>query len=125
MGRVETALKKATAGVAIGCLGVIAMACLIIYGLYAGANREGWIPHSGRASVRYPAKGWEIGEYQSCAAGQGDRTSDVLLDCSSNSAGLEDRREMDATFWGQVRTEAKMFTCQRNSARIVCHLPSK
>jgi len=114
-------IKRFTRDIALGCSGVVVLVCLVIYGVYAGADHAGLLPHSGKALIRFPSSGWEMGEYLNCSAVQGDRIADVLLDCSDGVSQAS--REMDATFWGRVPMQEKMFTCQRTSSRIICHLP--
>lgn len=117
----QSLIKRFTTKVAIGCLGVCVLVCLILYGLYADVDHAGLIPHSRKAVVTFPSRDWEIGEYLACSAVHGDRIADVLLDCSGD--GSHASREMDATFWGKVRMQPVTFTCQRTPSRIICHLP--
>ena len=117
----QSLIKRFTREVALGCSAIVVFVCLIIYCLYAGVDHAGLIPHLSKAMVTFPSSDWEIGEYLTCSAVQGDRIADVFLDCSGGASHAS--REMDATFWGRVPMQAKMFTCQRTSSRIICHLP--
>jgi hypothetical protein len=116
----QSLIKRFTREVALGCSAIVVFVCLIIYCLYAGVDHAGLIPHLSKAMVTFPSSDWEIGEYLTCSAVQGDRIADVFLDCSGGASHAS--REMDATFWGRVPRQAKMFTCQRASSRIICRL---
>src|ERR1700722_15659016 len=113
-------IKRFTAKVGIGCLGVFVLVCLVLCGLYAGLDHAGLIPHSRKAVVGFPSKEWEIGEYLTCSGVQGDRIEDVLLDCSGDGSHVN--REMDATFWVRVPMPPVTLTCQRTPSRIICRL---
>jgi hypothetical protein len=84
-------------------------------------DHSGWIPHSGKTDVKFPAKGWEIGEYVMCIAIKSPKT-ETDLDCYGDLRDTENVREMDVTLWGQIEKGGTIFNCQRSADSITCHL---
>jgi hypothetical protein len=116
-------MAEKSGGTACGVI-VLAIVVFFIAGGYGAIQKAGWIPHSVKAEVTYPQKGWEVGEYVECAAVSSDGTR-TFLDCSGGIFSEGAIREMDVKFWGGAGKDVVLFKCQRGEDVITCHLADK
>src|SRR5580704_2673756 len=100
-------------------------AIAVISGLVALFDRidhAGWIPHSGKANVKFPNRAWEVGEYVMCSAIELSN-HETHLDCTDDASDSGTVREMDVTLRGQISAARPIFIkCQRTTESISCHL---
>jgi hypothetical protein len=115
---VSTEKPKSESGGTAFVIGLI-ICCLVGF---ERIDLSGWVPHSGKANVKFPKRAWEVGEYLTCAAVTLPKT-ETDLDCSGDPFDSTTIREMDVTLWGQVGEHPVIFKCQRTAESISCHLP--